>query len=191
MCRTFCRLPARFLSTLHGISCICTILLVPGVLLSYGSAHPPSVRMRPVTLIVEPNPATSVIVQRVLAPTAEIVATSAFEQARAVLRDRPPQWLITNLRLAAYNGLHLVLLAPAGTRSVVYSTAPLDPVLALEVQRRGAFYEPAMRLPSALPSYLNAALPMRDRRDVTTFDRRAISRGGRRAADIQSAAMPR
>ncbi|MCM3880114.1 MAG: hypothetical protein ND807_08405 [Vicinamibacterales bacterium] len=139
--------------------------------------------MRPVALIVEPNAATSLVVQRALTPAADIVAATGFQQARDYLREQPPDWLITNLRLGAYNGLHLVLIAPAATRSVVYSTADLDPVLALEAQRRGAFYESGARLPGALPAYVGASLPAQDRRSVLRFDRRAISRGGRRAAD--------
>lgn len=141
-------------------------------------------RMRPVALIVEPSAAMSAVVQRALAPSVEVIVATGFQQARDFLRERPFQWLITNLRLAAFNGLHLVLVAPEGIRSVVYSTAGLDSVLAMEAQRHGAFYESGARLPSALPAYINATLPPLDRRNVAMFDRRAVSRGGRRAADL-------
>jgi DNA-binding NtrC family response regulator len=139
--------------------------------------------MRPVALIVEPNVEMSVVVQKALSPSVDVVVAAKFQQARDLLRERSFQWLVTNLRLAAFNGLHLVLVAPAGLRSVVYSTAGLDPVLAMEAQRHGAFYESAARLPSALPAYINAALPPLDRRNVAMFDRRVVARGGRRASD--------
>jgi DNA-binding NtrC family response regulator len=144
--------------------------------------------MPPLILLVEPNATTSVVLQRGLAPMADVVASSSFQQARVVLRERPPDLLVTNLRLAAYNGLHLVLIATAGTRSVVYSTADFDRILALEAQRHGAFYELGARVHTALPAYLNAVLPARDRRDVIMVDRRSVSRGGRRAPDISTLA---
>jgi DNA-binding NtrC family response regulator len=140
--------------------------------------------MPPVVLLVEPDPATAIALERQLAPIADVVAASSFQQARQILREHPPDLLVTNLRLAAYNGLHLVLIATPGTRSVVYSTAGLDRVLAVEAQRQAAFYESGARLVTALPAYVNATLPDRDRRDVVTFDRRSAARGGRRAADV-------
>jgi CheY-like chemotaxis protein len=145
--------------------------------------------MAPLVLLVEPDPATSMLLQRGLVPAAEVVAAGSFEQARQVLRERQPDLLVTNLRLASYNGLHLVLVAAPATRSIVYSTAGLDPALALEAQRRAAFYESGARLAAALPAYVNAlrptlVLPTRDRRNVIVFDRRSVSRGGRRASDV-------
>jgi DNA-binding NtrC family response regulator len=139
--------------------------------------------MLPLVLLVEPNSTTSVVLQRALAPLAHVVASSGFKHARDILRERTPDLLITNLRLAAYNGLHLVLTASPETRSVVYSTAGLDPMLAVEAQRQAAFYESGTRLLAALPAYVRALLPTRDRRDVVVFDRRWLSRGGRRASD--------
>ena len=144
--------------------------------------------MPPLVLLVEPNARTSAVLQRGLVPTADVIASSSFQQARAVLRERPPDLLVTNLRLGAYNGLHLVLIATPGTRSVVYSTGDFDRILALEAQRHGAFYEPGARVQAALPAYLNAVLPARDRRNVSMFDRRSLSRGGRRASDISALA---
>jgi CheY-like chemotaxis protein len=143
-----------------------------------------------------PDPATSVVLQQGLGPAAEVLAADSFEQARQLLRERQPDLLVTNLRLAAYNGLHLVLIAAPGTRSVVYSTAGLDPALALEAQRRAAFYESGARLLTALPAYVSAlrptlVLPMRDRRNVIVYDRRAVSRGGRRASDVSDALSDR
>jgi DNA-binding NtrC family response regulator len=145
--------------------------------------------MAPFVLLVEPDDATSVVLQQRLAQTAEVVAVSSFPDARLILRECRPDLLVTNLRLAAYNGLHLVAVAAPGTPSVVYSTAGFDRVLALEAQRQPAFYESDAHLPTALPAYVNAlvptrVLPARDRRDVTASDGRAKSRESRRTSDI-------
>lgn len=109
-----------------------------------------------------------------------------FTEARHRLMESPPAILVTNLRLGAYNGLHLVYLVAANkypTRTIVYSTHQDLPLIE-EAQSIGAFYEPAQRLAQALPGYLQAKLPARDRRSPTERDRRRLFRGGRRAADI-------
>ena len=121
---------------------------------------------------------------------AEIDTCVDFPGARVRLFDTPPiDLLITNLRLGPFNGLHLVFLAQSShlpTRCVTYGVDknPTDMALAREAQLAGAFYEPASHLPYAMPSYVQTPLPDRDRRDVGREDRRAIFRGGRRAADV-------
>lgn len=114
---------------------------------------------------------------------AQVKSCSEFHEARRRLLAKPPDALVTNLRLQAYNGLHLVLLAAmTSTRCLVYTESD-DLILAREVQRLGAFYERSWRLPFVLPAFINAGLPARDRRDVGVLDRRLVSRGGRRATD--------
>jgi hypothetical protein len=59
------------------------------------------------------------------------------------LLSHPYDWVVTNIRLAAYNGLHLMHLAAAARlrgRFVVYADQQ-DVLLAREAQRAGAFYE--------------------------------------------------
>lgn len=119
-----------------------------------------------------------------LTNVARVVGCPDFQTARARLLIEPPDLLITNVRLREYNGIHLVMLAPASTRSVVYMD-PGDLVLLREAQKAGAFVESPERLVLALPSYVGSALRMRDRRDLQRFDRRSTARGGRRAADAQ------
>lgn len=138
-------------------------------------------------LLVDPTPDRDLVLalQHALPPAAEVEMCSDFRAARTVLLSRPPDLLITNLRLGAYNGLHLVLLAGRSpTRCVVYATTD-DLILAREVQAAGAFYERAYRLLYAIPSYLNTVLPQRDRRNLTVLDRRLLFRGGRRCTDRQ------
>jgi hypothetical protein len=108
-----------------------------------------------------------------------------FETARTTLGTKPFDFIVTNLRLCDFNGLHLVHLASGGLRPprcIVY-TESRDPALAREVQRSGAFYETAERLPVTLPAYLQGRLPATDRRNPVLTDRRASFRGGRRCWD--------
>lgn len=140
-------------------------------------------------LLVDPDPKGLHAVQSALRLVADIEAFTDFRGARTRLLNQPPDLLITNLRLQAYNGLHLVHLA-AGTRTrcIVYSTYD-DLMLAREVQAAGAFFEHPLRLPLVLQSYVNATLPEHDRRDLTTLDRRTAFRGGRRCSDLYSASV--
>ena len=123
----------------------------------------------------------------------DVTAFAHFSKARARLTSGRPALLVTALQLREYNGLHLVhIAAGAGlpTRCVVH-TDMVDEVQAREVRAAGAFYETRVRLPGALPAYVAAVLPPRDRRETFTFDRRQISRGGRRAVDrLQALDMP-
>jgi hypothetical protein len=134
-------------------------------------------------LIVEPDAERLVVLQQALRNVAAVDGCADFGAGRMrLLRDRP-DLLVTNLRLDAYNGLHLVYLAPRPTRSIVYMDRE-DRFLLREAQQAGAFIESPQRLPLALASYLDAVLPTRDRRDPTVFDRRHSFRPGRRAADV-------
>jgi len=134
-------------------------------------------------LIVDPNAGSLVVAQNPLRLVADVDACSEFQDARDRLLSKAPDLLVTNLRLRAYNGLHLVHLATGmPTRCVVYAEFH-DLALAREVQAAGAFYERAKRLLRALPAYVHAGLPPRDRRSPAGLDRRQILRGGRRRTD--------
>jgi PleD family two-component response regulator len=134
-------------------------------------------------LVVDPNAGYLSDAQRVLQLLGDVEICSEFSVARTRLSNRPPDLLITNLRLQEYNGLHLVHLAKPQTRCIVYSTHE-DPVLAREAQEAGAFYEQPMRLARALAGYVHGALPPYDRRSPSLVDRRRFPRGGRRSADL-------
>jgi DNA-binding NtrC family response regulator len=140
-------------------------------------------------LLVDPDPDELRAVQAALRLVADVEVCSDFRAARSRVLAHPPDLLVTNLRLEAYNGLHLVhLTAGTHTRCIVYATRE-DMVLAREVQAAGAFYERPTRLPHALPCYLNAALPRHDRRNLTMVDRRQNFRGGRRGIDLSAGAQ--
>lgn len=139
-------------------------------------------------LLVEPDAWCRARLGAAARAHAHVDARADFLSARTRLLMKPYDWLVTNLRLRAYNGLHLVHLAASSglvTRSVVY-TEHHDPSLAREAQRAGAFYEKLEGLDRALGAYLAGMLPERDRRDIVRRDRRVIFRGGRRSTDSTS-----
>ncbi len=134
-------------------------------------------------LIVDPDPEALLAAQVAVQDFAEVEVCSDFRVARARLVSKPPDLLVTNLRLERFNGLHLVYVAAgSATRCLVYATKH-DPVLAREVHSAGAFYERADRLPRVLAAYARAVLPPEDRRSLSVADRRSLPRGGRRCSD--------
>ena len=134
-------------------------------------------------LLVDPDVDYLRAAQNALRFMADVEVSSKFAAARArLLSSRPPDLLVTNLRLQAYNGLHLVHMADGRTRCVVYSNYD-DLMLAREVQAAGAFYERSTQLSRTLAAYVRASLPPRDRRNLTALERRQSPRGGRRCTD--------
>src|SRR3990172_3930809 len=94
-------------------------------------------------LLVEPDQAAAGPLYEAMRSVAEVHLHAQFETARTHLLTMPFDFVITNLGLKAFNGLHLVHLAAAAelpARAIVY-TSEYDPALAKEIQRAGAFYE--------------------------------------------------
>jgi DNA-binding NtrC family response regulator len=140
-------------------------------------------------LIVEPNTTLRDTFASVLTGvSASVTACEDFPSARRAIGATPHDLLVAQLRLGAFNGLHLVYLARRRQMRCVVYAAVTDPVLAREVQSAGGFYETLDHLPLVLANYVMRALPPRDRRDPERADRRSAPRGGRRIAD--GAAMP-
>lgn len=141
--------------------------------------------MLPRVLLVEPNTQIAVSLLAAGGALGTVEHCQTFEAARATLAAKPFDFVVTNLRLNDFNGLHLVHLVsgdPQPPRSIVY-TDVRDAALAREVQRSGAFYETAESLPVTLAAYVQAALPPADRRNPARPDRRGTFRGGRRCWD--------
>jgi DNA-binding NtrC family response regulator len=137
-------------------------------------------------LLVEPDAVRRVRFGAAVRSLAHVDARADFQSARARLLGEPYDWLVTNLRLQAYNGLHLVHLVKSSgrpTRSVVYGEHH-DLALAREAQLTGAFFESLDSLDRALPAYLSGSLPALDRRELTRRDRRGAFRPGRRCTDV-------
>jgi DNA-binding NtrC family response regulator len=136
-------------------------------------------------LLVEQDDARRGILERAAVSVARIEGHRLFETARGRLFHAPFDFLITNIRLGPYNGLHLVYLSSPseGTPRAIVYTDERDAGLARDVQRAGAFYEVGNCLPVTLAAYVKGTLPDRDRRDPVTADRRRLVRGGRRCWD--------
>ena len=141
---------------------------------------------RPVVLLVEPNPPVADMIEESIRPLAQIYFHRDFESAKRRLGTLHFDFVVSNLRLGAFNGLHLAYAVNAvtPTRCIIY-TDSREPALAQDVRRAGAFYEVADRLPVTLPAYLTGDLPPSDRRDPAIPDRRTPFRGGRRVWDRQ------
>jgi DNA-binding NarL/FixJ family response regulator len=138
-------------------------------------------------LLVEPDDFTRDTLRDAMSPLAFVECHRSFETARARLRVATFDFMVTNLRLGAYNGLHLVYTGASGPESpkaVVYSDK-FDASVAREVQRAGAFYETSSYLPITLAAYLTASLPTRDRRDPAIYQPGALLPSGQRSSDVQ------
>jgi CheY-like chemotaxis protein len=137
-------------------------------------------------LLVETDPGFLSLLEQVAGPLSDVDAFDDFQSARNALMAGGYDLILTNIRLGAHNGLHLMYLARAAgfpARIVAYSD-PIDPLLAREVQRSGGFYEAMIRLPYSLPAYVAGELPQQDRREPAIVDRRRSYRGGRRRSDV-------
>jgi CheY-like chemotaxis protein len=120
-----------------------------------------------------------------IAARAHVHSCGSFKSALAHMEATAFDLLVTDVRLAEYNGLHLVYrasLSVSPPRAIVYDKDG-DLGLAAEVRRACAFFEVANRLLVTLPSYIAAPLPPADRRATIHFDRRVAARGGRRLWD--------
>jgi CheY-like chemotaxis protein len=137
-------------------------------------------------LIVETDTAYRDLLQRVADAHAVVEATGDFTTAYTRLFPQPPDYVIANLSIPDSGGLRLAyeLAQHASTTRTILYDEQASPAVARELQRVGAFYETRARLRFALPAYLNAQLPILDRRDPMNVDRRVNYRGGRRASDV-------
>jgi len=139
----------------------------------------------PRVLIVEPDGLTRARLREGVSSIADVQQQRDFLSARGRILSRTYDFVVSNLRLGVYNGVHLVYLAAAQqlpARFIVYADHH-DSGLAREVQTAGAFYETRDCLLVTLAAYLGGTLPARDRRTPGVFDRRPTFRGGRRCWD--------
>ena len=88
------------------------------------------------------------------------VGTASFETARHLLRTQWYDLLITDLRLAAYNGLHLVfhsrVVNPAAT-AIIVAAIP-DDSIEVEARRLGAHYVARPANPESLLAFVGTVL---------------------------------
>jgi hypothetical protein len=95
---------------------------------------------RPRALVVFPDQAQRDEVTAWLGATYDVLPSASFEDARRAL-DESPELLVTDVRLGAYNGLHLAIrgaFRDQNFRAIVVGDA--DPVLEMEAARTNAIY---------------------------------------------------
>ncbi len=146
----------------------------------------------PTVLIVEPDAFLSRRLREACGPLAHVTTCADFPSGRERLVVDQPDFLVTNLRLNEYNGLHLLFLAQTeepATHCILHTSRP-DFSLVTEAQRLGAVFEWTERLPYAMHQYLRNPWPEIDRRSPQRVDRRQSFRGGRRAPDVAQLFLP-
>ena len=109
------------------------------------------------TLLVDPDASALALLAGAVSDVTQIDVCTSFSDARRLLRDNY-DLLVTNHRLNAHNGLHLVYLAPSRTKSIVY-TDRLDAAIGRDVQDAGAVYELRQRLRHAIVGHFQTGLP--------------------------------
>jgi DNA-binding NtrC family response regulator len=94
-------------------------------------------------LLVEPSATDRAFFHEALVSSGcHVTVAESFHEARAVLDLDETQLLITELRLGAYNGLHLVMRSQArhpGMAAII-TTGWVDPVLQSESERMGTTF---------------------------------------------------
>src|SRR5262245_37882468 len=94
-------------------------------------------------LVVEPDAQVAARLRQAVRKVSHVDAQRRFDSAKRRLLAEPFDFLVTNLRLGEFNGLHLVYIASTvahPVRAIVY-TDQRDPWIAREVQKAGGFYE--------------------------------------------------
>lgn len=145
-------------------------------------------------LLVEPDDGDRVRLTSTLSWAGlSVTATSTFRSARAVLVDRPPSVLVTELRLGAYNGLHLALLGRAITPhiAILVTSGLHDRGLQRDAEALGAIYlrKPLITGELLAALYQTARLERRDderRHTVVRGVEERERRCARRQRDIAS-----
>jgi FixJ family two-component response regulator len=91
-------------------------------------------------LIVEDHEATRLGLQALLIKAGyDVRSAGSFAEGRRAIADEPPDLLIADLRLGAFNGLQLVAGIPVGLPSIIVTGFP-DSVLAADARKLGALY---------------------------------------------------
>ena len=141
-------------------------------------------------LIVEPDVNLSGRLVEAAAPFGHVQTAGDFATARLLLAERSFDWLITNVRLGDYNGLHLVHLVTSNlsARDVLVYDEHADSWLAGEALRMGAFYEPGDGVADAIAGYLRDTPPENDRRSALVTE--VTGSPARRCADGDREPVP-
>jgi len=96
-------------------------------------------------LVVDDTPATLGALSELLEHAGyEVIAAGSFEEARRVVDEQAPDLLLIDVRLGAYNGLHLAVRERLAhpERQVILTTGFPDALLEAEAKRYGAEFLP-------------------------------------------------
>ena len=94
--------------------------------------------VRKTILLVEDDHATRLGLSTLLERAGyAVVASESVQEGRSVLEESPPDLLITDVRLGAFNGLQLLAMSPRPIPTIVTTGFP-DPVLESEARQFGA-----------------------------------------------------
>ncbi len=94
----------------------------------------------PTILIVDDHRVTRLGLAEMLTQAGySVITAGTFPEARRILRESPPDLLIADVRLGAFNGLQLVISGPNRVPAIVI-TGYDDAVLEAEARRSGADY---------------------------------------------------
>jgi len=94
--------------------------------------------VRKTILLVEDDDATRIGLSTLLERAGyDVVASESVQEGRSILEEDPPDLLITDVRLGAFNGLQLLAMSPRPIPTIVTTGFP-DPVLEAEARQLGA-----------------------------------------------------
>ena len=114
--------------------------------------------MAPTVLIVEDDEATRNGLEELLKDAGyDTLAVGTFEAGSRALKWQAPDLLIVDVRLGAFNGLHLIVTNPNPVPAIVITGFP-DSVLETEARQRGAEYLVKPIEPSELLSLVRERL---------------------------------
>ena len=124
-------------------------------------------------LIVDDDPATREGLALLLTETGyQALTASTVPAALQVLAERHPDLLIADVRLDAYNGLHLVAMAPRPIPAIIVTGFP-DPSIEVDARRLGADFLIKPVIPSTLLDLIARKLASAAPERVFTDTRRA------------------
>jgi DNA-binding response OmpR family regulator len=126
-------------------------------------------------LIVDPSPETLARTTRAFADADFLVSTATtFEAAHPRLRFTAPELLVTDARLAAYNGVHLVVQARVDypTIQAIVVDVTYDPTLGKDARAEGAVYVQKPSDPTVLVELARDLLAAAAPRVATAVPRR-------------------
>jgi DNA-binding response OmpR family regulator len=124
---------------------------------------------RHTVLVVDTHePLLTRLVEILTAAGHHVVSCRCFEDGKRYLQRETPHAIVTELRLGAFNGLHLILLArqkAPDIAAVVYSGSE-DSGIRLDAASGGACYLDKETLPGSLLAHLSSRLTAEPRRSL-------------------------